>query len=350
MRRQPAHGVKGDGAGLRGRVNFAPSISPRDRHLKRLLESGVPHLVRQRNDARCINAGDARRPLGCAGRYAVAQQLEGGRDFRAICQLVMPLQRWVAAVRNALRVGIQDLARGFAPHQLVVRIAAIARQTTFRIRIKRKQALTIAVIQHHKLWRIGEALQESVVDLIGLNQHMQERHQQRAIGAGLDRNPLISNGGVARAHWIDRNESAAITLELADGDLHRIAVVVFGRTHHHEELGAIQIWPAKFPKTATHCIDHARRHVDRAEAPMRRVVGRAELAGEQASERLHLVAPSEEGKLLGVGRADFAKALGQDVEDFVPRDRLKLARATFAAGLAHQWLRQARGGDLLHDA
>ena len=262
----------------------------------------------------------------------------------------MPFQRRVAALGNTLGIGIQDLARGFAPHQFVMRIAAITGQAPFGIRIKCKQALTITVIQHHKLWRIGEALQESMVDLIGLNQHMQERHQQRAIGAGLDGNPLIRNGRVAGAHRVDRDEPATVTLEFADGNLHRVAVMVFRRAHHHEELGAIQIWPTKFPKTATHRVDHARRHVDRAEAPMGRVVGRAELAGEQAGERLHLISPSEEGKLLGVSRADFAKALGEDLEDLVPRDRFKLARTALAAGLAHQRLGEACGRDLLHDA
>ena len=76
VRRQATHGVKGDGAGLRGRVYFAPSICPGNGHLKRLLERGVTHLMRQLADACRVNARDGGCPLGRTRRHTITQQLK----------------------------------------------------------------------------------------------------------------------------------------------------------------------------------------------------------------------------------------------------------------------------------
>ena len=67
-------------------------------------------------------------------------------------------------------------------------------------------------------------------------------------------------------------------------------------------------------------------------------------------ERLHLVAAGEQRELLRVGRANLREPLGQDLERALPGDRLELAGATLAAGLAQQRLGQPRRRDLLHDA
>ena len=179
---------------------------------------------------------------------------------------------------------------------------------------------------------------------------MQQRHQERAVGTGLDGNPLVGNGRVAGTNRVDRDKAPAAALELGQRNLHRVAVVVLRRAEHHKHLGAVQVGAAKFPKTAAHGVNHAGRHIDRAKAAMRRVIGRAELAGEQAGQSLHLVAPSEECKFLGVGGADFLQALGQELVGFFPRDGLELGRSPLAAGLAQQGLRQPRGRDLFHDA
>jgi hypothetical protein len=88
-------------------------------------------------------------------------------------------------------------------------------------------------------------------------------------------------------------------------------VVVLGGADHHEELGAVQVGPAELPEAAADGVDHAGGHVHRAEAAVRRVVGRAELAREQAGQRLHLVAPGEQRELLRVGGAQVAQALLQ---------------------------------------
>ena len=70
-------------------------------------------------------------------------------------------------------------------------------------------------------------------------------------------------------------------LNLRQRDLHRVAVMVLGGADHHEQLGAVQVRPAELPEAAADGVDHPGRHVDRAEAAVRRVVGRAELAREQ---------------------------------------------------------------------
>jgi hypothetical protein len=231
-----------------------------------------------------------------------------------------------------------------------VRIAAVAGRAALGIGVEGEQALALAVVEHHQLRRIGEALEKRMVHQLVADQLVQQRHEQRAIGAGLDRNPLVGNGRVARAHRVDRDEAAARALELADRDLHRIAVVVLGRADHHEQLGALEVGPAELPEAAADGVDHSRGHVHRAEAAVRRVVGRAELAREQAGERLHLVAPREQRELLRIGRADLAEPLGQHVVGALPADGLELARPALAAGLAQQRLRDARGRHLLHDS
>jgi hypothetical protein len=139
-------------------------------------------------------------------------------------------------------------------------------------------------------------------------------------------------------------------LELRERDLHRVGVVVLRRADHDEQLGAVEVRPAEFPEGAADGVDHAGGHVHRAEAAVRRVVGRAELAREEAGQRLHLVAAGEQGELLRVGGADLRQPLGQDREGLLPGDRLELAGAALAARLAQQRLRQPRRRVLLHDA
>ena len=51
VRRQSAHRVKCHGARLRGGVDFAPSIGPRNGQLKGLLQCGIAHLLRELSDA-----------------------------------------------------------------------------------------------------------------------------------------------------------------------------------------------------------------------------------------------------------------------------------------------------------
>jgi hypothetical protein len=81
-----------------------------------------------------------------------------------------------------------------------------------------------------------------------------------------------------------------------------------------------------------------------------RVVGSAEVLGEEAGQGLHLVAAGEEGELFGVRLAQVAQTLLHDVEGLVPGDGLELAGAALGAGLAAQGLGEPRRRVLLHDA
>ncbi len=189
-----------------------------------------------------------------------------------------------------------------------------------------------------------------MVERVGADQLVQQRHEQRAIGPRLDRDPLVGDGRVTGAHRVDADEAPARALELRQRHLHRVAVMVFRGADHHEQLGALQVGPAELPEAAADGVDHAGGHVHRAEAAVRRIVGRAELAREQPGQRLHLVAPGEQRKLLRVGRADLLQPLGQQLEGALPADGLELTRATLAAGLAQQRPGQPRRRHLLHDA
>jgi len=102
------------------------------------------------------------------------------------------------------------------------------------------------------------------------------------------------------------------------------------------KLGAVEVGAAELPEAAADRVDHAGRHVDRAEAAVCGVVGRAELAREQAGQRLHLIAAREESELLRVGGADLREPFGEHRERLVPRDRLELAGPALGAGLAPQ--------------
>ena len=205
-------------------------------------------------------------------------------------------------------------------------------------------------VEIHQLAGVGVAHQEIAVVQAERDDLVDQRQQQRAVGAGTDRHPFVGDGRVAGAHRVDRNEATAVALEFGQRDLHRIGVMILGGADHDEQLGAIEVGAAEFPERAADGVDHAGGHVHRAEAAVRRIVGRAELAREQAGQRLHLVASGEQRKFLRIGGADLAQALAEDGERLFPADRLELARAALGARLAAQRLGQARRRILLHDA
>ncbi len=179
---------------------------------------------------------------------------------------------------------------------------------------------------------------------------MDHRQQEGTVGAGADGHPLVGDRRIAGAHRVDRDEAPAVALELADGDLQRVAVVVLGGADHHEQLGAVEVGPAELPERAADGVDHAGGHVHRTEAAVRGVVRRAELAREQARQRLHLVAPGEERKLLRIGGADAAQAFGEGGEGLLPLDLLEIAGAALGALAPLERLGQPRRRVLLHDA
>ena len=125
--------------------------------------------------------------------------------------------------------------------------------------------------------------------------------------------------------------------------------MILGRADHEEQLGAVEVGPAEFPERAADGVDHPGGHVHRAKAAVGRVIGRAELAREQAGERLHLVAPGEQRELFRIGRAQMREPLFERREGFVPTDFDELAGTALGARLALERFGQPCRGVLLHD-
>src|ERR1700709_2065566 len=121
--------------------------------------------------------------------------------------------------------------------------------TRGRIRITYEQAEVLAsFIEIDEIGRVRIAPHELVVPRVGCDQLVKKRHEQRAVCTGPDRHPFVGDGGVTRADWIDRDKASARTLELRDGDLQRIRMMIFRRADHEEQLGAVEIGTAEFPE------------------------------------------------------------------------------------------------------
>lgn len=159
-----------------------------------------------------------------------------------------------------------------------------------------------------------------------------------------------ANGGIAGAHRVDGNKAAAVALELGQGNLERIGVMVLGGTDHHEQLGAVQVRAAEFPEGTADGIDHASGHVHGTETAVGGIVGSTKLTGEEAGKGLHLVASGKESELLRVFGANPAQPLFHDAEGLVPGNGFELGVAALRALLAQQRLGQAGGRILFHDA
>ncbi len=295
-------------------------------------------MVRRRD------AGDAFGPLRRVGLHPLLQQLEGRHGGGAVRQREVPQQCRVGAIGV---VSHHAVAEPVPPQEVgrPQRVADIA------LRVAQHHAEVVAgAVLVHELAGVGVARQELAVVQAERDDLVDQRQQQRAVGARLDRHPLVGDRRVAGAHRVDRDEAAPCALELRQRDLHRVAVVVFGSADHHEQLGAVEVGPAELPKRAADRVDHSGGHVDRAEAAVRRIVGRAELTCEQPRQRLHLVASGEEGEALRVGGADLLQALLHHRQRLVPFDLDELAVAALAARLAQQRLGQPGRRVLLHDA
>ncbi len=177
---------------------------------------------------------------------------------------------------------------------------------------------------------------------------MDEGEHEQAVGAGPDPDPFVRDGVVAGAARIDRDHLDAARLELAETDLDRIGIVVLRHPEQHEVFGELPIGLAELPERSADGMEAGSRHVDGAEAAMRREIGRAELPRPPAGQRLRLVAAGEEGEPLGIGRADVPQPLRRQSQRLVPFDLAEFARA--ARSRAQQGLAQAGRAQVLHDA
>ena len=77
-------------------------------------------------------------------------------------------------------------------------------------------------------------------------------------------------------------------------------MVIFRGADHYEQLGTVQIGATELPEGTADGVNHAGCHVDRTEAAVGGIVGRAELLGEQAGQCLHLVASGKQREFLRI--------------------------------------------------
>ncbi len=344
VRGESAHRVERDRVAGHRVVLVAPGVGPRDRQLDFLVARGHAHLVREAADRLGRDARNLRGPLGCVVLDAILQQLERGLHRRAVLEREFADERRVGArcVRDHGLVGVP------VPPEFVLRV--VARFFVGDFGANEHAELVFVRVQVHQLAGVRVLDDEVAVVQTLRKDFVDHREQERAVGAGADRHPFVGDRRVAGAHRVDRDEAPAVAFELGERNLHRVRVMVLRGADHHEQLGAVEIGPAEFPERTADRVDQPRGHVHRTEAAVRGVVGRAELAREQAGQRLHLVAPGEQGELLRIGGANLRQAFRQHRERLFPLDLFEVARAAFGARLAPQRLGQARRRILFHRA
>ncbi len=330
-----AHGVHADRPADHLLMPAAEPVGPGnvERHL--LLERRMRQLGRDPANGRRCNSRLLLRPLGrILGREkALGHELEDRNRLALVGETEAARQR-------------QALILAKRAHQLARRLVEAERIAGV---VAREQAVVLRTgIPDHQPWRIGVARQVVEIDLLRLQQLVHQRRGEQPVGAGLDADPLIGDRVVARAHRVDGDDLHAPLLELAEADLDRVGGMILGHAEQHEIARVIPVGIAELPERAAERIEAGRRHVHRAEAPVRRIVGRPELHGPPAGQRLALVAAGEERELPGVGLAHIAQPLHGERGRLIPGNFLELARAARAD--PQQRLPQPRRRIVLHDA
>ncbi len=280
MGRDAAHGVEADRAAGDGLVPRAAEVGPGLVYGDGLFERRIGEFGGDALDGGGGDAGALGDSFGgvVVREVAVRQALEDGGE---------PVEGAVQRGFHARLVEGLGGAGDTVPDQLLAVFVAGEE--------------TVGVQQHR---RVGGAAEVVEVDLAGLQQLVDQSKDEQAVGARRDPDPFVGDGVVAGAHRVDRDDLGAALLEAAQAHLDRVGVMILGDAEDHEELGLFPVGGAEFPERAAQRVDAGGRHVDRAEAAMRGVVRRAELLRPPAGQRLALVAPGEEGELLGVALAD----------------------------------------------
>ena len=330
-----AHGVEGDWPSACLLVLPPEIVRPRNIKLDRLLEGGVGKLAGDAADGAGGNAAGRRHRFR---RIVLAQEAfgdegEARHHLAAIIEREATHERRIDAVGAGhlcalgLRIVDERRARGIAEDEAIVGAARIL---------------------DHQPRRIGEAQQIFTVDLLLLHEHVDQGAGKQAIGAGADADPFIGNRGVARLHRIDRDDLGAARLELAQPHLDRVRGMVFGHAEEHEVFRMLPVRLAEFPEAAAIGVEAGRRHVDRAEAAVGGVVGRAELRGPPAGQGLRLVAAREERETPRILAPHFREPQRGGAQRLFPADLTELAGA--ARPHADQRFRETRRRGVLHDA
>ncbi len=333
--RDAAHRVHGHRPADHARVALPGPVGPGllDHHL--LLEGGMSELGGDSADG-C--GGDAR-PLGDRSRRIGGIEAAAREDLehRDRAPSVPERQGAVKGGSQRPRHHRQDLAA----------LPVEGEGTAFAV-AGEQPVLGRARGLDHQPGGVGVAAEIVEIDPARLEQLVAERHDEEAVGAGPDAQPLVGDGRVSRPYRVEGQDLGAVLLQLGEAELDGVAVVVLGHAEEDEVAGPLPVRLAELPEAAADRVHAGGRHVDRAEAAMRRVVAGAELAGEEAGQCLALVAAGEEGELLGIARADLAEPAGRQPERLLPLDLDQLVPASLADPL--QRLPELGGQLLLHDA
>ena len=84
--------------------------------------------------------------------------------------------------------------------------------------------------------RVGVADEKVEIDLVGVQQFVNQRQNEQAVGSRTNADPLVGDRGIAGADRIDRDDLGAARLELGQAGLDRIGIMVFRDAEKHEVL------------------------------------------------------------------------------------------------------------------
>ena len=85
--------------------------------------------------------------------------------------------------------------------------------------------------------------------------------------------------------------------------------MIFGNTEEHEIFRMLPIRFAKLPERTAEGVKTSSRHIDGAEAAMRRVIRCAELRGPPSGQALALIAAGKESKFFRIRLAHITEPL-----------------------------------------
>ena len=312
-----AHRMHGDRPAGHPLVPPSGPVRPRllDRH--RLLERGAGDLGGDPPNRCRRHAGRASDGVGCELRLLVAayEKFERGRPRATVGETV-------AAGQCRRDLGRERRRQFFGPQVPAQRCAVL---------VPRDQpVLRTALVPDHQPRRVGVADQEFGIDAAGAQQLVHEGKYEQSVGAGPDSDPFVGDRRVAGSYRVDGDELRAIRLELGKPDLDRIGVVILGDPEHEQQAGVFPVGLAELPERSADRVDPGRRHVDRAETPVRGMVRRAELARPPAGERLALIPSGEERELLRIRATDGAQPIDGQSNCVFPLDFLEPALAARA--------------------
>ena len=326
MGRNPAHGMERHGAPHHCGMGIAPEIRPGLIQHDHLVKGHPRQFCRQFTDAPRRKAHKVchrfRRMPG--RKIAFRQMLEHG----AVALPDRPKIRL-----HALCIPAGGHARAPVDHEGLA------------FGIAHEQALGRPVGFVQKERRIRPLRQIVQINLARLEQAMDQRQDQQPVGAGRDPQPVIGHGIVAGADRVDPDHPRAALLQLAQPDLDRIAVMVFGHAEHHEQLGAVPVRLPEFPERPADGVNPRRRHVHRTKAAVCCIIRRAEHLRPPAGQALALIATGEKGQLFGRRLAQWFHPGHGQVQRLVPGNLLKGPRPARPHPLQGR-AQPRRGGDL----